>query len=155
MKRIIFTRPDGGLTVVVPNIDTYPERENITEDEALKRAWNKNVPADAINPQIVEAAAIPIDRTFRNAWIAGDGSVTHDMEKCRAIHRDTLRALRAPKLACLDVEFQRSYKDPARLDVIEAEKQALRDVTKDPAIDAATTPEELKLAVPAVLSAPG
>lgn len=155
MKRIIFTRPDGGLTVVVPNINTFPERENITEDEALQRAWKKDVPADAINPQIVEESAIPADRIFRNAWKAGVSRIEHDMEKCRAIHRDTLRALRAPKLACLDVEFQRSYKDPAKLDAIEAEKQILRDVTKDPSIEAAKTPEELKLAVPAVLSAPG
>lgn len=67
MRKIIFTRPDGGLTVMHPVINTHPQREQITEAEAEQRAWNK-LPKDAINPVFVEASAIPSDRTFRNAW---------------------------------------------------------------------------------------
>jgi hypothetical protein len=41
--------------------------------------------------------------------------------------------------------------DQAKADEIAAKKQALRDVTADPAIDAATTPDELKAVRPDVL----
>ena len=146
MKKIIYTRPDGGLSVVTPVINTYPVREDITENQALDRAMKK-LPADALNVRVVDEADIPTDRTFRNAWKdAGSGAVTHDMEKCREIHKDRLRAYRAPQLAALDVAYMRAdelgdAKEKAR---VAAEKQALRDITKHPAIAAATTPEELK-----------
>jgi|GEM_PF-1089096 len=103
--------------------------------------------------QLTEAP--PADRTFRNAWVLDGDKIGHDMGKAREIHRERMRAARAPKLAALDVDYQRADEggkgeDKAR---IAAKKQALRDVTKDPAIDAATTPEQLKAVWPAVLEA--
>jgi hypothetical protein len=67
MKRIIYTRPDGGLSIVIPVINTTGEMDGFTEDDALARAMKK-LPEDAINPQVVEESDIPTDRTFRNAW---------------------------------------------------------------------------------------
>ena len=149
MKKIIYTRHDGGLSVVHPVINTVPERENITEEQALERALKK-LPADAINPQVVDE--IPTDRTFRNAWKAGVGAVEHDMAKCREIHKDRLRVLRAPKLAAADVEFMKALEAGQPTSQIVAYKQALRDVTADPAIEAAKSPEELKAVLPSVLA---
>ena len=76
-----------------------------------------------------------------------------NMTKAREIKRDQLRAERKPLLEQLDVEFMRAQEqgDQAKADEIAAKKQALRDVTDDPAIDAATTPEELKAVRPSVL----
>lgn len=76
-----------------------------------------------------------------------------NMTKAREIKRDQLRAERKPLLEQLDVEFMRAQEqgDQAKADEIAAKKQALRDVTADPAIDAATTPEELKAVRPGVL----
>lgn len=150
MRKIIYTRPDGGLSVVHPVINTYPQREQITEAEAEQRAWDK-LPKDAINPQWVDS--VPADRTFRNAWKAEGGAIVHDMVKCRAIHRDVLRAKRQPLMAALDVEYMRADEagDTAKKAEIAAKKQALRDVTKDPVIDAARTPEELKAIMPEAL----
>ena len=65
-----------------------------------------------------------------------------------------MRRARAPLLAAKDAEYTHA---DARGDAvakarIEAERQALRDVTADPAIEAAKTPEELKAVWPEVLS---
>ena len=160
MKVILYTAPGGNLCVVRPIINTHtlvdgqvmPVPETLTEDEAVQRAWDK-LPADAVDAQIVEEAAIPADRTFRDAWTAGAGRIDHDMAKCREIHKARLRALRAPFLAALDTEYLRADEagDIAKKAEIAAKKQALRDVTKDPAIDAAGTPEALRAVFPAAL----
>ena len=76
-----------------------------------------------------------------------------DMTKAREIKRDQLRAERRPLLEQLDVEFMRAQEqgDQTKADEIAARKQGLRDVTVDPAIDAATTPDELKAVRPSAL----
>ena len=139
MRKIIYTRPDGGISVVHPAT---------TEDAA----WAK-LPLDAINPRFADASEIPQDRTFRNAWKDTGASVDHDMPKCRELHRAMLRGLRAPLMAALDAAYMRADEigDAAEKARIAAKKQALRDVTADPAIAAATTPEELKNVLPAAL----
>ena len=69
-----------------------------------------------------------------------------NMNKARDVHRDKVRQARNPKLAEKDVEFQRALETGADTTAIVADKQALRDAPADAAIDAATTPEELKAA---------
>ena len=69
-----------------------------------------------------------------------------NMNKARDIHRDKVRQARNPKLAEKDVEFQRALETGADTTAIVADKQALRDAPAAAAIDAATTPEELKAA---------
>ena len=69
-----------------------------------------------------------------------------NMDKARDIHRDKVREARNPKLAAKDVEFQRALETGADTATIVSEKQALRDAPAAAAIDAATTPEELKAA---------
>ena len=67
-----------------------------------------------------------------------------NMTKARDIHRDKVRQARNPLLASKDVEFQRALETGADTAAIVAAKQALRDAPAAAAIDAATTPEELK-----------
>ena len=69
-----------------------------------------------------------------------------NMTKARDIHRDKVRQARNPKLAAKDVEFQRALETGADTATIVSEKQALRDAPAAAAIDAATTPEQLKAA---------
>ena len=69
-----------------------------------------------------------------------------NMDKARDIHREKVRQARNPKLAANDVEFQRALETGADTATIVSEKQALRDAPAAAAIDAATTPEELKAA---------
>jgi hypothetical protein len=79
--------------------------------------------------------------------------ITINLDKAREIHKDFMREARAPQLAALDVQFMRAVEqaDTTTQAEIAAEKQALRDVTADPDIAAATDVEELKAAWPAIL----
>ena len=67
-----------------------------------------------------------------------------NMNKARDIHREKVRQARNPKLAAKDVEFQRALETGADTSAIVADKQALRDAPASAAIEAATTPDELK-----------
>jgi hypothetical protein len=78
--------------------------------------------------------------------------ITIDMEKARDIHRDKMRVARAPLLTTLDVAFQRALEQNANTATIVAQKQALRDVTSDPAIEAAQTVDQLKAVWPDILT---
>lgn len=124
-----------------------------TEDEFIARIRAKDVPADATDVQIVDAAAIPADRTFRNAWKHDKGTVSVDMVKATGIYKDKLRELRAPKLAALDADYMKALEsgDTAKMQTVATKKQALRDVTADPGLTAAKTPDELKAVIPGIL----
>jgi hypothetical protein len=76
--------------------------------------------------------------------------ITINMTVARDVWRTRIRAARAPKLDALDVAYQRADEqgNSAAKQSIAAEKQVLRDATKDPRIDAAATPEELMAAWP-------
>jgi len=67
-----------------------------------------------------------------------------DMAKAREIHKTNIRAARTPKLAELDVEFQKAQETSASTTDIVAKKQALRDAPAASAIESATTTDELK-----------
>ena len=71
--------------------------------------------------------------------------ISVNMDKAREIKKDMIRAERAPMLEALDVAYMRAVEsgDTTQQAQIAAEKQTLRDATDDPAIAAASTPEEL------------
>jgi hypothetical protein len=56
--RIIYPTPEGGVAIIIPAPDCGLTIEQIAA---------KDVPA-GVPFRIVEAADIPDDRTFRNAW---------------------------------------------------------------------------------------
>ena len=99
---------------------------------------------------------------FRPAWIIANKrtvngvevcEIGRDMPKCREIHRAKLRELRRPlftenDLAIRDAQIEG---DNVKLAAAVARRNALRDVTADPRIDAAQTPEALKAVIPEVL----
>jgi hypothetical protein len=66
-----------------------------------------------------------------------------DINKAKDITKDRLRAERKPLLEAQDVAFQRALEFGADTSAIVAEKQRLRDITKQ--VDAVNTLEELKL----------
>jgi uncharacterized protein YdaT len=65
-----------------------------------------------------------------------------DINKAKDITKNRLRAERKPLLEAQDVAFQRALESNADTSAIVAEKQRLRDITKQ--VDAITTIEELK-----------
>jgi hypothetical protein len=145
--RIIYTNAEGGCSIVIPAPDT-----GLTIEEVAA----KSVPAGTPY-KIVPVTEIPSDRTYRNAFVADvvNGKVHHDIVKAREIRKDHMRRARTPLMAALDVAYTRAdekgHAGAAEKAQIAAQKQALRDVTADAGIAAATTPEELKAVWPAVL----
>lgn len=103
--------------------------------------------------RFIQPDEIPNDRTFREAWRipAPRAAITVDMPAAREIHRDRMRVVRAPLLAQLDVEYQRADETGEDKSPVVARKQELRDVTDDPALEIAATPDELKAVWPACL----
>ena len=57
-KRIIYPTPEGGVAIIVPAPNC-----GLTIEEIAR----KDVP-EGVDFRIVDAADIPDDRTFRNAW---------------------------------------------------------------------------------------
>lgn len=121
--RITYQTPEGGVAVIIPTDDCGLTIEQIAA---------KDVPA-GIPFKIVDVSAIPSDRTFRNAWEHCPVNGTKvNTAKAKAIHLDRLRELRSPKLAALDIAYQRADElgDAQGKRDLAAKKQALRDVTK-------------------------
>tara|TARA_Y100000004_G_scaffold154045_1_gene178056 strand:+ start:1478 stop:1738 length:261 start_codon:yes stop_codon:yes gene_type:complete len=67
-----------------------------------------------------------------------------DMAKAREIHKTNIRIAREPKLAELDVEFQKALETGASTTDIVAKKNALRDAPADSDIASAADTDALK-----------
>ena len=67
-----------------------------------------------------------------------------NMAKAREIHKTNIRNARTPKLAELDIEFQKALETGASTTDIVAKKQALRDAPADSGIAAASDTDALK-----------
>ncbi len=87
---------------------------------------------------------VPTDRIFREAWSFNEAIVEIDMTAAKSIHKDSLRAERAPRLAALDVDYMKALEAGTGADAIAASKTTLRNITEDSRINAASTPDELK-----------
>lgn len=140
--RYVYLNDEGGVSVVVP-------APGITADQIISR-----LPTDRPYTE-VPVEAVPSDRTYRNAWSFDHDAkaFSHHMPKAREIHKGFMRAARTPLLSALDVAYARADEagNPAQKSQIAAQKQALRDVTADAGIAAATTPDELKGVWPSIL----
>ena len=147
MEKIIFINQDGSVGVITPTTKAL-------ETLSLQQIAQKDVPSGAVSYRIVNASEIPSDRSYRGAWVCDQNHVIgHDLVKAKELHKDKLRALRAPKLAKLDIEYQKAdeLSDSAKKQEVAAKKQALRDITTHESVLNASSIEELKLAVPSVL----
>lgn len=145
MKNIVWKKENGGCAITHifdPSI--------VNEEHAIELKARGDIPAGW--EAVAFDVEIPEDRTFRDAW-THDEWIKVDMGKAKEIWRDKIRADRKPILESLDVAFIRALEtdDTELAGDIRAQKQAIRDATDDPIIDAAATPEELKAAIPEVL----
>lgn len=146
MKYFLIKRDDGGVSIM--NIPPRKEDGSYPSQYDCIAKWADQ--SGIIEVVEIDRGDIPQDRTFRDAW-GHDLSV--DMPKARDIWRKKMRVVRKPKIEALDVEMMRAVgkRDNKAMDDVEKRKQALRDVTDYPAIEAAQTPEELKAVWPEVL----
>lgn len=74
-------------------------------------------------------------------------TISINLNKAREIHKNKIREARAPKLENLDLAFMRAVEtsDTKERAAIAKKKQALRDATKQSAIEEATDVEDLIL----------
>ena len=129
MSKIIYTNSDGTLSIITPTGNV---------NDAIK-----DVPS-GLSYEIVKDSVIPTDRSFRNAWKQNSKTVETDMTKAKEIHKNKIREARTPKLAELDIEFQKALETGASTTDIVSKKQALRDAPADSAIASANTEAKLK-----------
>jgi hypothetical protein len=150
-RRVIYTRPDGGISVLAPAAGARLADES--EDDFVQRIILKDVPADATDVRVIDASEVPKDRTFRNAWRQQANELAVDMPKARAIHMDRIRRARQSELERLDLEWMRAMgrKDQPAADVFEAKRERLRNIPQTFDLTGAATPEELGALWPADL----
>ena len=132
-SRIIFQNESGGVSVIVPTGSV---------ELALK-----DVP-EGVPYEIVDAADIPSDRYFRNAWIADGAAVAVDLGKAKDIGHDIRRTMRAEEFQPFDEIIAKQIPGADAAEA-EANRQAIRDKYAEIqlAINAASDPDAIKLAL--------
>ena len=132
-SRIIFQSESGGVSVIVPTGSV---------ELALK-----DVPP-GVPYEIVSADDIPSDRTFRNAWMIGDGCIEHDLDQCRDIGHDIRRQQRSEEFQPFDEIIAKQIPGTDGY-AAEAARQNIRDKYAEVqlAINAAADPDSIKLAL--------
>ena len=131
--RIVFQNDSGGVSVIVPTGSV---------ELALK-----DVPP-GVPYEIVDAADIPSDRFFRNAWVADGAAVAVDLGKAKDIGHDIRRQQRAEEFQPFDEIIAKQIPGADAI-AAEAARVAIRDKYADVqlAINAASDPDSIKLAL--------
>lgn len=135
-KVIVFKNADNSVGVIYPSPQCH-----LTLDEIIA----KDLPKDCVEHQIFDTESLPAN-DYRNAWALVDGKVEHDLIKARELHKNKLRALRAPLLLKLDVDYQKADEEDnkAQKNKVAQKKKALRDITAHNSILEAASVEQLK-----------
>ena len=132
-SRIIFQNESGGVSVIVPTGSV---------ELALK-----DVP-EGVSYEIVTTDDIPSDRTFRNAWVIGDGCIEHHLDQCRDIGHDIRRTMRAEEFQPFDEIIAKQIPGADAI-AAEAARAQIRDkyAQVQLAIDTAADPDAIKTAL--------
>lgn len=133
MKAIVYTSENGNAAVAGLAAD-------VSETDALAALKKKH--SDA---QLMDAADLPKDQDFFDAWVFTDGRVQVSIDKAAELAKQKMRRLRQPLLAELDIAFQRALETNSDTSGIVAQKQKLRDATK--LVDSAKTLDDLRQAI--------
>jgi len=133
-SRIIYTDNDNNVCIITPIDNSGKTIEQIKE---------QIVPSGK-SADIISKDKIPNSPYFLDAYDYASETFTLNMSKAREIHKINIRNARTPKLAELDIEFQKALETSASTTDIVAKKQALRDAPADSSITSATSEAELK-----------
>lgn len=150
-RRILYTRPDGGVSVVCPTKEYLAQFP--TELGGLAAVIAKDVPGDATDVRICEGVDLPPSRRFRDCWRrVGTGLPQVDMLLARTQRMNEVRWQRGPKLTKSDVDLLKALEagNTTLQASLKTYRQALRDIpqTQQAAMDACTTPEQLETWAP-------
>ncbi len=141
-KRIVFTRSDGGVSVIIP-------APGFTIEQCLENpSVRADVDAAASPVSIVDVEALPRDRLFREAWKQDDGGGCVECpDKSRVIAHEIRRSAREVKFAPHDEVIAKQI--PGKTQEAEAQRQAIReaDAIVQTEIDACKDVVELRAKV--------
>lgn len=137
MKLIVFTKPNGAISIVRPIISINDI--NMTPLMSLHRAYNDlekiikldNLTLDDISDiHEIDESEVPQDREFRDAWIKHVGqSFSHNLDKAKNIRLTKIRKERIPKLLELDNKINHAMDNGLDVLALRKKRQQLRDLT--------------------------
>lgn len=136
MKKILYTRPDGGISIVIPAPIEHLRRTRpkMTVEEYEARVRERSIPADAINVRDISDADLPSSREFRDAWcdITPESKIDIDCTKAKEIAIAQLRERRNAKLEATDKLYMQALEanDTTKLNELKTVRQQLRDATE-------------------------
>lgn len=147
-RRVVYQRPDGHLSVVVPSprYVAHLMSSGMTEAGAIAAIRAKDVPPDAADPVECDQDDIPADRTFRDAWRRdGTHPVRIDMPAARAIHRQRLEQRAAERGRQLREDYLAADEDgdTTRVAQLKGRIRGMRQRIAALNLDDAQTPEDL------------
>ena len=143
-KRIVYTRSDGGVSIVCP----APEyvAQFATETDAIAAIRAKDVPAEATNVHVCDETAVPASRRFRNCWRqVGATPPSVSMPLARVQRLAEIRAERDKLLALSDSQVVRAQEigTPAEIAALKTYRQSLRDIPQTTVLGSIVTSEAL------------
>lgn len=145
---IVWTTEDGSVRITQMIDDTIDVNE-----EAAR--------ISASHPELtfrfkgkMSETGIAINYFYGALTLDKKNQFAYDMVKARNIWRNILRQMREPKLQELDLQYQLALEagNTALQAEVIANKNILRDCTNDPAIEAATSLNDLRRTLPELLA---
>lgn len=148
-QRIVYTRPDGGLSVVIPAPGYSLEEVAAHADVAAA------IKASTSGAVTVAADALPPDLLFRDAWKLDGDRVIECPVKSKSVAHAIRRQVRAARFAPHDEVI--ALRIPGKSsDVAEAARQQIRDsdAVVQSEIDACADVAALRAKVLTILTTP-
>jgi len=141
---LVFTTPAGGVMIMVPHLKDSPEDFKTY----AKRKETQLLAEGFTNLHWMDREKLPEqDYDFRDAWVQGkDNCPVVDMTRAKEIHRRSFRETRVKLFKENDLRLQNALVsgDEKRKETAITYRDELRNAPANPAIEAATTPDELR-----------
>lgn len=102
-----------------------PSEMNIASE--ISRAF---INSTVVSWRTVAQGDLPVGRDYRDSWVDTGQSVVHDMDSAKKLHLQALRRERNGELEKEDVTCLRLLSMNSDASVVEARRQALRDIPK-------------------------